>query len=224
MVFDPITAALGGGQLGLGIYGALQSRKASKKARKRQKELIASTLGTYDKLIRRYAPSGRYGQLARKELRQSQEQEIGRGVQQRLRSGIGGTTYGDYFRQYQTQTGRQQRRKLESLLADKQSAIEQQKASFLGGINVRGPSAEQVGGGFAQAAQGLGTLLGAFGGASPKGGSETQTSLPPVPIHIPGQTNVGPVRRRRFIKGLKPQSGAQAYSRLMQRQFTLPTF
>lgn len=170
-MIDPISLALGGGQLAAGVYGAISGRKAAKKARSKQKKLIARTLAAYDNLSKRFTPSGQYGQSLRKGLETQKSRDVGAGIQHALRSGIGGTTYADVSNRYEATTGRESRLRLEDFLTNKQADIEREKAQFLGGIDVRGPSSGDISSSISSGIGGLSTMLGAFGAKTP----ETQT-------------------------------------------------
>jgi len=197
MPIDPISLALGGGQLGLGLYGAISGRKAAKKARKEQKRYITRALSQFDKLEKAYSPTGRYGMAAHKALRKQQARDIGAGIQQRLRAGLGGTTYGDVHGQYQATTGREERMKLEDLLFTRQADVARQRAEFLGGIQVAGPSAGQIEEGFASAAQGLGTMLSAF---EPSNKQDVGVSRQPTPATIAERPSYLDLMRRKRLE------------------------
>jgi len=167
---------LAGGQIGLGAYGALSSKKAAKKARKEQKKYLAAALAEYDKLAAMYKPTSGYGESLREDLRKQGELDVGKTMQQRLQSGIGGTSYGDVYANYQQNVARPQRMRLEDFLADKYAGVAQQKAQLLGGINVSGPSGSDISSYASQMGQGIGNLASALAPKQTPFQSDLQTS------------------------------------------------
>lgn len=182
MVADPFSLALGGGQLAAGLYGAIQSKRAAKKARRKQKKIISQVTQNYTDLARRYTPSGAYGKRLFKGLETQKALDVGAGVQQALRSGLGGTTYADVANRYEATTGRESRLRLEDYLFEKQASIEKEKNAFLSGINVTGPSSSDISSSVSSAIQGLGTLAGAF--TNKETPTETSTAEPTVPSYL----------------------------------------
>lgn len=182
MPFDPISAGLAGGQLALGVYGAIQGRRAAKKARRKQKKLIGMQLREYDKLEEFYR-RGYKGSLA--DVQKQKEIDIGKSLQHGLASGVGLTSYGDPNAQYESSIGRSQRLKLEDLLNERMAGVAQMRSNLLGGIDVAGPSAESLSSSYSAIGQGLGNLALAW---QPKGNMETpigQSSIPEPTVPVP---------------------------------------
>lgn len=171
-----IGALLGAGQLGMGISGAMSAKKAAGKARKEQKRYLAAALAQYDKLASIYRPGSDYGKSLQEDLRKQGELDVGRTMQQRLQSGIGGTSYGDVYANYQQNVARPNRLKLEDFLTEKYADVLQQKAGLLGGVNVTGPSASNISSYGEQIGSGIGNLAAAFSPKQTPFQSSLQTS------------------------------------------------
>lgn len=147
------------GQMGMGIIGGMKGRKASKKARKKQKALIAQRMKLLDMLGAKYLPGGETYESKQKDLRTSQERNIADMLAQRTKSFTKTTTGGAQREKYMARTGRQERMGLESWLSEKYGQTQKAKADVLGGINVQGPSAGSIEDAFSQAGQGLSSLM-----------------------------------------------------------------
>lgn len=157
-----IGALLAGGQIGMGVLGAQQGKKAAKKARKEQKRYLAMALAEYDKLSAMYTPGSDYSKRLQEDLRKQGELDVGRTMQQRLQSGIGGTSFGDVYAGYQQNVARPARMRLEDFLADKYAGVAQQKAGLLSGIQVAGPSYGDISSSASEIGAGIGNLAAAF--------------------------------------------------------------
>ena len=149
-------------QIGLSTYGAMQGRKAAKKARKEQKQYLSAALAEYDKLSAMYRPGSDYSDRLMEDLKKQGELDVGRTMQQRLQSGIGGTSYGDVYSKYQQNVARPARMRLEDFLADKYAGVAQQKAGLLSGVQVSGPSYGNIASSSSQIGEGIGNLVSAF--------------------------------------------------------------
>ena len=152
--------ALGGAQAAAGLLGGLSAKKSSTKARRTQKKLLGEALSTYDKLATKYTPGGTYGKSLFEEERKQKQFSVGATIQQNLRSGIGGSSYGDIANQYERTTGFSNRLKIEDYLMDKYAQTQEAKATILSGIQTQGPSYGDISSAYSGIGEGLATILG----------------------------------------------------------------
>ncbi len=155
---------LGAAQFGLGVFGGLKARKASKKARKRQKRLIAQRIKMLNELGAQYQAGGRFYEAAQKGLRTRRQMDIQDIMAAKTRGFTKTTTAGAVRERYMAKKGggRDQQMNLEEWLAEKYRGVQMAKSQMLGQINIKGPSSQSISNAFAQAGQGLSTMLDAW--------------------------------------------------------------
>lgn len=152
-----LVPGLGLAQFGLGLYGALKSSKAAKKAKKKQKRIIAMQLGELDKIASQFKPGGGAYEGAKTGLRTSQQLEVEDFMAQQGRSFVKTSTSGA-VRTKKSAKFRGEQMALEDWLNEKYANVQREKAAVLGSIDVRGPSASSLAGAWENVGQGLGTL------------------------------------------------------------------
>lgn len=174
---------LGGASIVSGLSAGRKAKKAASKAKKQQLRLFNQTQQIYNDLIKKYQPSGEYGQTYFDELNRAGQISKGRTAAQYLRAGIGGTSFADVNAQYERNVGRPERRKLEDILMERRTDLQREKVNALSQYQFVGPSYQDIASAYSGVGTGLQSLL-----SSP----ETSNILSKL------------FQRRRYTPGLDP--------------------
>lgn len=142
---------------------------ASNQANTANQRRLDQAMSIYDEIIKRYQPGGTFGTAALGQLEAQKKKDVGKQTQGLISSGLYGTTTTTGLgKQWESDVGAPSRLKLEDIMMERLSGAQQNKASFIQGIQDVGPSLSDIYG-MSQAGGGGGTISGGVQDTQPFG-------------------------------------------------------